>query len=213
MYFIISCILNLVRECNGNQNIQNFPTFFVDTDFERKDQFTCQEIERLILWIHQLSPIDADMVKVDIDPVIKEIKEKEIRETKNVEGNIEHITREYFKRNKEIYYGGVISFSEWIKYKEEKFDNVIPKVVLKTDIDKKGEHNNTIEGKLELLDILNMKEPLILSIMEETNMENGEWSIKMKIDIEFRDHHLQEEDILVTFSKERIRDGYYNVGG
>jgi len=52
------------------------------------------------------------MAKMNVDPVIKEIKgEEEVRENKVVEGNIEHITYEYFKRNKEIHYDGIVSFS------------------------------------------------------------------------------------------------------
>jgi len=172
-------VLKLVRECNGNQNIQNFPTFFVDTDFERKDQFTCQEIERMILWVHQLSPIDVDMVKVDVDPVIKEIQEEEdIRETKNVVGNIEHITLEYFKRNKEVHYDGIVSYSKWIKYKEEKFDNVLPEVVLKSDIDRKEEHNDTIEGEFRV--IRHIKYERTINTFNSGRVQYGEWRVVHK---------------------------------
>ncbi|OUM59778.1 hypothetical protein PIROE2DRAFT_63557 [Piromyces sp. E2] len=65
-------VLNLVKETNGDQSIQKFPTFFVDSDFERKDEFSCEEINRLLTWVHQLDPIDVNKV-VAADPVIKEV--------------------------------------------------------------------------------------------------------------------------------------------
>ena len=65
-------ILDLVREANGDNSINSFPTFFVDSDFEKKDQFSCDEINRLIAWVHQLIPLDVSKVK-KADPVIKEI--------------------------------------------------------------------------------------------------------------------------------------------
>ena len=96
-------ILELVRSTNGDNSINSFPTFFVDSDFEKKDQFSSEEINRLISWVHQLQPIDVSKVK-EADPNIKEIiEEEDIRETKSVEGNVENIKKEYFKRNKEIH--------------------------------------------------------------------------------------------------------------
>jgi len=65
-------VLKLVKETNGNVPIGNFPTFFVDVDFDRNDQFTRREINNLILWIHNLDPVDVDMVNM-ADPYIKEI--------------------------------------------------------------------------------------------------------------------------------------------
>jgi GTPase SAR1 family protein len=130
-------ILELVRNTNGDNSINSFPTFFVDSDFEKKDQFSCEEINRLIAWVHQLQPIDVSKVK-EADPNIKEvIEEEDIRETKSVEGNVEHIKKEYFKRNKEIHYDGSISYTNWEKTKEENNDNVLPKQLLEEKIDKK----------------------------------------------------------------------------
>jgi len=144
-------VLRLVREVHGNQTIQSFPTFFVDTDSNSRDQFTAQEIERLILWVHKLDPIDVDMINVDIDPVIKEIiEEEDIRETREIEGNIEHIKTEYWKRNKEIHYDGVESFTDWVKYKEENHDNVFPEEVIKSVIDTKEENNSIFEGEFKV---------------------------------------------------------------
>ena len=130
-------ILDLVREANGDNSINSFPTFFVDSDFEKKDQFSCDEINRLIAWVHQLIPLDVSKVK-KADPVIKEIiEESDIKVTKNVIGNVEHIKKEYFKRNKNIHYDGSISYSNWIKIKEDNLKNVLPKQLLEEKIEKK----------------------------------------------------------------------------
>ena len=130
-------ILDLVREANGDNTINSFPTFFVDSDFEKKDQFSCDEINRLIAWVHQLIPLDVSKVK-KADPVIKEIiEESDIKVTKNVIGNVEHIKKEYFKRNKNIHYDGNVSYSNWIKIKEDNLKNVLPKQLLEEKIQKK----------------------------------------------------------------------------
>jgi hypothetical protein len=130
-------ILELVREANGDNTINSFPTFFVDSDFEKKDQFSCDEINRLIAWVHQLIPLDVSKVK-KADPVIKEtIEESDVKVTKNVIGNVEHIKKEYFKRNKNIHYDGSISYSNWIKIKEDNLKNVLPKQLLEEKTEKK----------------------------------------------------------------------------
>ena len=130
-------ILDLVRKTNGDNSINSFPTFFVDSDFERKDQFSCEEINRLIAWVHQLSPLDVTQVR-EADPVIKKIiEENDIKVTKNVEGNVEYIKKEYLKRNKEIHYDGSISYSNWEKVNEENIKNVLPKQLLEEKTEKK----------------------------------------------------------------------------
>jgi hypothetical protein len=104
---------------------------------KKKDQFSCDEINRLIAWVHQLIPLDVSKVK-KADPVIKEIiEESDIKITKNVIGNVEHIKKEYFKRNKNIHYDGSISYSNWIKIKEDNLKNVLPKKLLEEKIEKK----------------------------------------------------------------------------
>ena len=130
-------ILDLVREANGDNTINSFPTFFVDSDFDKKDQFSCEEINRLIAWAHQLIPLDVSQVK-KADPVIKKvIEENDVKITKNVIGNVEHIKKEYFKRNKNIHYDGNVSYSNWIKIKEDNLKNVLPKQLLEEKTEKK----------------------------------------------------------------------------
>lgn len=137
-------ILDLVREANGDNSINSFPTFFVDSDFEKKDQFSMEEINRLITWVHQLTPLDISKVR-KADPVIKEvIEENDIKITKNVVGYVEFIKKEYLKRNKEIHYDGNISYSNWQKVKEENLKKVLPKQLLEEKIEKK-EVPNTIK--------------------------------------------------------------------
>ena len=130
-------ILDLVREANGDNTINSFPTFFIDSDFEKRDQFSFDEISRLIAWVHQLTPLDVSQVK-KADPIIKEtVEENDIKTTKNVIGNVEHIKKEYFKRNKNIHYDGNVSYSNWIKVKEDNLKNVLPKQLLEEKIEKK----------------------------------------------------------------------------
>jgi len=178
-------VLQLVRECNGNQPIQNFPTFFVDSDFKIKDRFTCQEIERLLLWVHKLDPIDVDMVKVDVDPVIKEIEEEEdIREFRTVEGNIEHIKTEYWKRNKEVHYDGTVSFSDWVKYNEENHDNILPEEILKSVIDTKEENNVVIEGEFKVN--RHIKYERTINTFSSGRVDYGQWRIANKTEVKER---------------------------
>jgi len=132
-------VLELVQSTNGDCTINSFPTFFVDSNLEKKDEFSCEEIKRLLAWTHHLSPIDVTKVK-EADPKIKEIVvEKDVRVTKNVVKNIEHIKKEYYERNKEIHYDGHVSYSNWVKVKEENHDNVLPRKLLTTKIEKKEE--------------------------------------------------------------------------
>jgi len=106
-------VLELVRNTIGDPSIESFPTFFVDSDLEKKDEFSCDEIKRLLAWAHHLSPIDVTKVK-KVDPKIKEIVvEKDVLETEVDERNIKHVKKEYFERTKEI------SFTNWVLVKEE----------------------------------------------------------------------------------------------
>jgi len=119
-------VLNLVKETTGDQSIKSFPTFFVDADLNNsEDQYSRYQTEELILWAHRLNTIDVDKIKF-ADPNIKDvIVEEEVRESKVVQLNVEHITYEFFRRNKEIHYDGTVSYTNWKKYKEEKRDNVL----------------------------------------------------------------------------------------
>ncbi|OUM59777.1 hypothetical protein PIROE2DRAFT_14613 [Piromyces sp. E2] len=136
-------VLKFVNETNGDDSIHTLPTFFVDSNFEKKDEFSCEEINRLITWVHQLDPIDVEKV-VKADAVIQETSEEtDIRIIKNIEGNIEHIKTEYYKRNKQIYYDGNISYTytDWELYDEECHDNILPKELLEVKTDHKTEEN------------------------------------------------------------------------
>jgi len=134
-------ILDLVKETHGDLSINSFPTFFVDSDPENVDEFTNEEISRLIAWVHTLDPINVGLVKA-ADPVIKETSEEtDIRVIKDIVGNVEYIKKEYYKRNKQVYYDGNISYTDWEKYKEEEYDNILPKELLETKTDKKSEES------------------------------------------------------------------------
>lgn len=140
---IIPKFLEIIKETNGNNSINSFPTFFIDSDFVKRDPSSIEEVDRLIAWAHSLMPIDANDVKA-IDPKIKEtIKEKDIKKSKTVKGNIENIKLKYYTRFKYIHYDGSTSFSEWIKYKVEKKSIVYPKKIIKEEIERKEEKSET----------------------------------------------------------------------
>jgi len=114
-------LLDLGKSINENQSIQCFPTFFVDSDVEEKDQSSCDEINKLLVWVHQLKPLNVEKIN-KADPEIKErIEEKDQRTTSKVEGNVIHIKTEYLKRYKEIHYNGKVTYTDWEKY-WEKYD-------------------------------------------------------------------------------------------
>lgn len=132
-------ILELVRETTGDNSISSFPTFYIDSDFEQQDPSSIEEVCRLIAWTHSLKPIDVTKVKV-ADPVIKEtIEEEDVKESVNIQGNVKHIKREYFKRNKNIGSNGEISFTNWEKVREENEDKVLPKELIKEEVETKEE--------------------------------------------------------------------------
>ncbi|KAG4085979.1 P-loop containing nucleoside triphosphate hydrolase protein [Neocallimastix lanati (nom. inval.)] len=140
-------ILDLVKETHGDISINSFPTFFVDSDPEENDEFSNEEISRLIAWVHTLTPIDVTKVQ-EADPNIEKIEEEEdIRESKTVEGNVEHIKLEYFKRNKEIHYDDSITYSDWVKVKEEEKENVLPRKLLREEIETKEEKHESSTPK------------------------------------------------------------------
>ena len=142
-------ILDLVKETHGDISINSFPTFFVDSDPEENDEFSNEEISRLIAWVHTLTPIDVTKVQ-ETDPNIEKIEEEEdIRESKTVEGNVEHIKLEYFKKNKEIHYDDSITYSDWIKVKEEEKENVLPRKLLREEIETKEERMDTTTPIME----------------------------------------------------------------
>ncbi|OUM59779.1 hypothetical protein PIROE2DRAFT_63558 [Piromyces sp. E2] len=136
-------VLRLVKECNGDNSIKSFPTFFVDSDFEEQDQFSREEINRLIAWVHSLDPIDVTRVEKADPDIDKTIEEEDVREIKTIEGNVEHIKIEYFKRNKVIHYDGSISYTDWEKYKEEEKENILPRKLLEEKIETKEEKNES----------------------------------------------------------------------
>jgi len=143
-------ILKLVRETCGDLTISTLPTFLVDCNFKRKDPFSLSEIDRLIEWASNLEPLDMEMVK-EADPEIKEfIEENEVREKKDVVGNVEHITKEYYKRYKQIHYSGDISYSNWEKVGEDKYDNVLPPKLLERKVEKKDREIVNINAITEM---------------------------------------------------------------
>ncbi|KAG4085980.1 P-loop containing nucleoside triphosphate hydrolase protein [Neocallimastix lanati (nom. inval.)] len=132
-------ILELVRSANGDSSIQSFPTFFVDTDFNRKDPDTCVEINKLIDWVSKLSPVDVTKIR-HADTEIKETsKETDIRETKRTVKNIEYIKKEYYERDKKIRYDGNVLYSDWRKVKEITIENKLPRKLINTTIEEKEE--------------------------------------------------------------------------
>jgi len=136
---LLKNILELVKECNGDNSINSFPTFYVDSDFEVQDPSSREEINRLIAWVHSLSPIDVTKVEKADPNIDKTIEEEDVRETKTVERNVEHIKIEYFKRNKVIHYDESISYTDWEKYKEEEKENILPRKLLEEKIETKEE--------------------------------------------------------------------------
>ncbi|KAG4085982.1 P-loop containing nucleoside triphosphate hydrolase protein [Neocallimastix lanati (nom. inval.)] len=166
-------VLDLVRATNGDPNINSFPTFFIDSDFEQKDLHSCEEVNRLIAWVHQLDPIDEKKVRV-VDPVIKEtVEEKDERTTTTIEGNVEHIKIEYFKRKKQIYYDGSISYTDWIKYNEKNKDKLLPKEVIETHMDRKKEENykKTPDCEIHQIDWYERT----INVLNDGTVEYGEW--------------------------------------
>ncbi|KAG4102183.1 hypothetical protein H8356DRAFT_1341792 [Neocallimastix lanati (nom. inval.)] len=73
--------------------IKTYPTFFMDSNYELKYLFSCEEVNRLVAWVYQLKPIYEHDEKVD----------------KTIQGNFECIKIEHFTRNKEILYDEIIS--------------------------------------------------------------------------------------------------------
>ena len=59
----IQKIINNIKTTIDDITIKSFPSFFVDSDFEKKDQFSCEEINKLVAWVNQLSPLDNTEIK------------------------------------------------------------------------------------------------------------------------------------------------------
>jgi len=114
--------------------IKSFPTFFVDSNFKKKDRNSCIEINRLVAWVHQLKSLDVNKVKHPNNEIKKTEIEKTTRITKNIEGNVENIKTEYFERKKETRYDGIVIYSDWIKVKEENTKNVLPRKLEREEI-------------------------------------------------------------------------------
>lgn len=150
-------VLDLIKETNGDTSIASFPTFYIDSDFEKQDPESIEEVNRLLAWAHSLPPIDVAKVQA-AHPKIKEtIEEEDIRVTSDMEGNIEHKKTEYYKRNKYIHYDKSETFSNWEKYDEKNEDIIHPKKLLKEEIEKK--QNSSVHD-----------EPIL-----ETRTDNGNW--------------------------------------
>jgi len=168
-------ISQLIRETNGSHTIQRFPTFFVDANLETKDPFSCNEINRLLAWVHQLDPIDVEEV-VYADPVIKEITtEEEIRVSKSREGNIEHITSEYYRRSKAVHYDGTESFTDWEKYDETHEDVILPEELIESRVDRKVENKSTSSPGYSI-DVTETYERTI-NVFNSGRIDYGEWRL------------------------------------
>jgi len=118
-------VMELVKETNGGKPLTNLPTFFIDSDFERQDPSSIEEVNRLIAWSHSLKPIDIAKVRAADTRIKETIEERDIRETRTVQGDFECIRRDHYKRNKEIRYNGKITYSNWAIFNTEYFYNII----------------------------------------------------------------------------------------
>ena len=119
-------VSELIRETTGEQSNIRYPTFFIDSDFQKKDQFSCKEVKRLINWVHNLEPINISNIKTSDGNIKERIVEYDTRKSKNVKKNIEYIKIEQFKRTKQIHYDGRIIFTDWEKVSEETKQNILP---------------------------------------------------------------------------------------
>ncbi|OUM70116.1 hypothetical protein PIROE2DRAFT_56991 [Piromyces sp. E2] len=120
---IIKIVKSTNKKCN-DETIYKFPTFFVDTDFKMRDEISCEEIDKLLDWVHSLDSINPEKIKITTknkDP----IREKEPKKIKNnsvgqeclvmlqepiqevtitlSHGNISKMTSEYVKANIESF--------------------------------------------------------------------------------------------------------------
>jgi len=178
-------VLQLAEEVSGKQSIKSIPIFFVDTDFEAQDQFSREEINRLLAWIHQLEPIDVNKVKNAHLLIQQEVEETERRESKVVEKNIEHVTVEFYKRKKQIHYDGSVSYTEWVKYNETHHDNILPRRIIETRTESKNEYKTWTSGGYEIRE-LEIYERTI-NVFNDDSIEYGNWRLANKQELSRRE--------------------------
>lgn len=119
---------------------KKFPCFFVDSDFEKQDYFSKQEMKRLIEWSSNLSYLDSNLTKI-VNPLIsKEIEEfREIYSHKNKILNkiITYYSQQ--KRKKQIFYNKIINYTDWKEYNKRESIYYEPIIYIGSDFECKVE--------------------------------------------------------------------------
>ena len=87
--------------------------------------------------------------------------------------NIEYIKIERFKRIKQIHYDGQVSYTDWKKISEEMKQNILPRKLMKSEIERKTEKRLFLEDLFEF-NITDFFERTI-NIFNDETVDYGEW--------------------------------------
>lgn len=122
---------------------KNFPFFFVDTNFEEKDQFSKEQINNLIAWACNLSYLDSNLTKI-VDPlVVEEIEEKrKVFKKQNKHLNKIYTIYSKQKRKKQILYNKTVNYTNWVEFDTESSVSYEPVVCISSRTENKVEKRN-----------------------------------------------------------------------
>ena len=171
----------------------NFPCFFIDTDFEQQDYFSKQEVNRLIAWASNLTYLDTNLTKI-VNPLISK-EEEEFRECYlNQSKYLNKITTYYSqqKRKKQTFYNKIVNYTNWEQYNTRQKVYYEPKCYIGSDIEYKVEKE--------------LKEHIYYTY------EGGFW--RTLFDNLERVRHVEyiEEDVLYKREIKKYNDGTKDIG-
>ena len=166
-------VSELIRETTGEQSNIKFPTFFIDSDFRKEDEFSCKEVNRLINWVHNLEPINTSNIKTSDGNIKERIVEYDTRKSRNIKKNTEYIKIERFKRTKQIHYDDRITFTDWEKVSEKTKQNILPRKIIEKKINKKKENRIFPEDEFGFYITDDFEKTI--NIFNDETIEYGEW--------------------------------------